>query len=68
MIELKDYALSIERNMNEISLERQQNISFYDNNNLNFELNNNRELLNNMKNMINRIDTRLLNKDFNYPC
>ena len=93
LIGLKDYALSIERNMNDVSMMRQQgnncsmliknNYSFTNDDNINTSANNytnvnmtyqgdykfddnekcqnSRELLNNMKNMINRIDLRMNN-------
>jgi chromosome segregation ATPase len=84
LIGLKDYALSIERNMNDVSMMRQQgnNCSMFvknncssflnddnnincDNNNVGFENNqyqNSRELLNDMKNMIQQIDVRINNE------
>ena len=84
LIGLKDYALSIERNMNDVSMMRQQgndsvfvrnNCSFLnEENNINgnvgfggrFDENNqyqnSRELLNDMKNMINQIDDRINNE------
>ena len=86
LIGLKDYALSIERNMNDVSLMRQQgnnysmivknNYSFLNDDNINCSQNNinmtyqgdyqfdenkcknNRELINNMKNMINKVDLK----------
>ena len=78
LISLKDYALTIERNMNEISLERQNNLSLCENGNLNYGFNNgdivlnntSREMLNNMKNIINQIDTKFINENINnnYSC
>ena len=87
LIGLKDYALSIERNMNDVSMMRQQgnncsvfvknNYSFLnDDNNINCDNNNvgcgridennqyqnSRELLNDMKNMIQQIDVRINNE------
>ena len=97
LIALKDYALSIERNMNDVSLMRQQgnnysmiaknNYSFANDDNMNLintsnnnynnvnmtyqgdynledndKCKNSRELLNNMKNMINKIDLRINNE------
>jgi chromosome segregation ATPase len=93
LIALKDYALSIERNMNEAQNLKQNYSMFIKNNNNSFindefgntNLNNNlnltyqgdfnnytfdennqksRELLNNMKNMINRIDTKINEENF----
>ena len=107
LIALKDYALSIERNMNEVQnlrhnfntnnnfgnsnysmIIRNNNNSFmneelgnsYLNNNLNltyqgdfnnytFDENNqkSRDLLNNMKNMLNQIDTRIYDENEDLP-
>ena len=93
LIALKDYALTIERNMNENQNLRQNYSMFIKNNNSSFindefgnsNLNNNvnltyqgdfnnytfdennqksRELLNNMKNMINQIDTKFNEENF----
>ena len=66
LIGLKDYAISIERNMNDIS-EGNYGFSGVNNNYQNFDNRNkiegNRELLNNMRNMINQIDNKILNDD-----
>ena len=71
LIALKDYAMSIERNMNEANNINLNN-SVYTvtggyNTGLNLGFNNNRkpqELLNNMKTILNQVDSRIYNNNF----
>jgi chromosome segregation ATPase len=69
-ISLKEYVLSIERNMNNINNTNNNNSTYVGPNNNTFQgqrfssVQKNRDILNGMNNIINQIDSKLLNDEF----